>query len=235
MIFGNFINKLLLFIVIKSTVQSVLESRCFICFGFCVFCSLISLYACYSVLVHYVATERQFERSSLVESQRIELLNCFHFSYWHLNAIIISHYSIKSTGTNSFTSISTSVETSCRFRFFLCSAFAKNFLRMAFRQTFQNSIGNVNFWRARHFIAFRSLSWSSNRQFSISLFDRDFTTKSRFVVFLCMFEPQTRACARQNKIQAKQIKLLLFFAFDSMKSNGLQLSTLCTFAAVISF
>lgn len=94
MVFGNFINKSLLLIIIKSTVQQR-SVYYFICSGFCCCFNRI---AC-AISSEFCFNSRHFQRSSVLCHWITS--NCFLFSYWHLFATIISYFSIKSSRTNS--------------------------------------------------------------------------------------------------------------------------------------
>lgn len=160
MVFGNFINKSLLLIIIKSTVQQR-SVYYFICSGFCCCFNRI---AC-AISSEFCFNSRHFQRSSVLCHWITS--NCFLFSYWHLFATIISYFSIKSSRTNSLAAR------------LLIERLCWSFFWKAF------SVKLCVFERIqRHFFAILLLSWPSNRQFANDLFDSDFTTKSRIVVFV---------------------------------------------------
>ena len=87
--------------------------------------------------------------------EQIQLLNCFFISATDISTPLLFHI-IRSNRPERIHSQAyrRQFETSCGFSCFILRSLLllRIFsLRMAFRQTFQNSIGNVNFWRARHF------------------------------------------------------------------------------------
>lgn len=117
MVFGNFINKSLLLIIIKSTVQQR-SVYYFICSGFCCCFNRI---AC-AISSEFCFNSRHFQRSSVLCHWITS--NCFLFSYWHLFATIISYFSIKSSRTNSLAA-RLLIERLC-WSFFLESVFSWN-------------------------------------------------------------------------------------------------------------
>lgn len=209
--------------IIKSTVQSVLESRRFIYIGFCFFpSSLISLYFCFNTCFgSYISNKKKYDSSDLLRWAwtdpatklfSFQLLTSQRHYYFTLfnqidrNEFIRKHIDV---------CLKLCVDFCFIFRSLLLLRIFS--LRMAFRQTFQISIGNVNIWRARHFQYFRSFVRSVGRQ--IGNFQSVCLTvisqqSHDLLFFRCSNHGRAQSWAHgHTKIQAKQIKILSFFAF----------------------
>lgn len=212
MVFGNFINKSLLLIIIKSTVQQKSVDY-FICSGFC--CCFKRI-AC-AISSEFCFNSRHFQRSSVLCHWITS--NCFLFSYWHLYATIISYFSIKSSRTNSLAAR------------LLIERLCWSFFWKAF------SVKLYVFERIqRHFFAILLLSWPSNRQFANDLFDSDFTTKSRIVVFVPPVGTLVRVPTdwiEKIEPQPRQIKLRRFAACIYFEIEWDYNSAFSNFVAVI--